>query len=84
MPGYDPQVRLWHLGLIVSALVGCFDPKPESVLTWRSARDWHCDESQVQVGRLGHDLYEATGCGRTQVFDCSGGDDCVPVAPHSR
>ncbi len=74
-------MRLWHLWVIVGALGGCLDPKTEGVLTWRSARDWRCDESQVHVRALGSDQYEATGCGHAQVFDCSGGGDCVLVAP---
>jgi hypothetical protein len=69
---------------LVSFSVACLDPKPSTVVQWRAGRDWRCDESQVHVRHLDRsDLFEASGCGHLQVYDCAAGD-CNPVTNSSR
>lgn len=66
------------LGLVLLA-VGCFDPTPRSVVTWKAAHDWRCNENDVKVRALRVGIFEATGCGRSQTYDCNV-SECVPIA----
>jgi len=66
----DLPLRSIVLGLVLLA-AACFDPTTRSVVRWRAAREWRCDESEVTVSALRVGVFEATGCGRSQTYDCN-------------
>ncbi len=61
----------WAIG-IASLLVlnGCVTAK--DVAKARAASDFECREDQIQISEIGGTSYRATGCDKSQVYDCSG------------
>jgi len=61
---------------------GCLDPTTRSEVRWKASHEWRCDESGVTVRALRVGVFEATGCGRSQTYDCNV-SECVPVSAPS-
>jgi hypothetical protein len=47
----------------------------------RAADEWSCPESSVSVTNEGQNVFRASGCGRTALYECSGGSEPSSGAP---
>jgi hypothetical protein len=56
------------LGWVV--LTGCVSAA--GVARTRAANDFQCREDQIQITEIGGTSFRATGCDRSEVYDCSG------------
>lgn len=76
----SPTPALLGLGLLSLALAGCHGFEP-SVRRGMS-NDSRCPEDKVEVKPLPGGGYEASGCGKSQVYDCTwpegGTRTCTP------
>ena len=81
----SPSVGLAVLGLLAVGICGChgFEPTVRRGMSVEA----RCPEDKVEVKPLGEGAYQANGCGKSTVFDCSwpegGARRCTPrgVAP---
>jgi hypothetical protein len=45
--------------------------EPEETLRARAANDFKCDEDNVKVFSIAGSTYQAKGCGKSGVYDCT-------------
>ena len=81
----SPSVGLAVLGLLAVGICGChgFEPTVRRDMSVEA----RCPEEKIEVKPLGEGGYQASGCGKSTVYDCSwpegGARRCTPrgVAP---
>ena len=65
----SPTACLVGLGLLALTLAGChgFEPSVRRSMS----NDERCPEDKIQIKPLTGGGYEASGCGKTEVYDCT-------------
>lgn len=71
--------RMLFLALLPACLIGKSLPEMHrSAVAQRASYDFSCEREQIVVKDVGGNAYAAEGCGRTQVYSCSGtSETCV-------
>ena len=63
------SARLVGLGLLAVALTSCHGFEPS--VRRNMSGDVRCPEEKIEVKPLGEGAYQASGCGKSTVYECS-------------
>ena len=67
--------------LVAFLLCACKSSSTVGGMRARAANEWDCPEGSIDVSNQGQNLYRVIGCGRTALYECSGGSAPPPGGP---
>jgi hypothetical protein len=66
--------------MLIASLAGCTHA-PQAVVATSASREFSCPTDRIDVEGVGGWSFQATGCGMSATYSCSGGGSGSPFTP---